>query len=249
MSTSQEPTLNIYFAGDLFTHKDLIGNAMLAEAISDISDQRYCSVLPQNFPARDKSARRIRDEKLLNLLQCDLALFNFDGGVIEAGAVVEFMTAKFADIPTVILRTDSRGLDETPEDIHPWTLMAHFFPRTEVESLNAAAIYQNIFEEFPMTDAADVLIEERSSEVSRTMVRVIAQAVVDAFDRVREQPSRMHEMEPKIVYNWLSRFFGAEVSAEECLYTLERALERKRSRGLLPKEPTPKTARHQEQVS
>ncbi len=208
---------------------------MLAEAISELSDQRYCSVLPQNFPARCKSLRQVRDQKLLNLLECDLALFNFDGAEIEAGAVVEFMTAKFADIPTVILRTDSRGLNDAPEDIHPWTLMAHFFPRTEVEELNAASIYQNVFEEFPMTDASDVLIEERSSEVSRTMVRVIAQAVVDAFDRVCEQPTRMHEMEPEIVYNWLSRFFGAEISASECQQTLQRALARKRERGLLPK--------------
>ncbi len=236
--------MNIYFAGDQFTHKDLIGNAMLAEAISELSDQRYCCVLPQNFPARSKSAHVVRDEKLLHLIECDLALFNFDGAEIEAGGVVEFMTAKFADIPTVILRTDCRGMDRSPNDIHPWSVMAHFFPRTEVEELNAADIYQNIFEEFPMTDASDVLIEERSSEVSRTMVRVIAQAVVDAFDRVCDQPTRMHEMEPDMVYGWLARFFGAEVSSKECHQSIQRALARKRSRGLLPKQSSAKQANY-----
>ncbi|GHC12276.1 hypothetical protein GCM10007047_32040 [Cerasicoccus arenae] len=209
-----------------------MGNALLAEAISDISDHRFCSVLPQNFPEGKKSLHRVRDDKLLTLLECDLALFNFDGAEIEAGAVVEFMTAKFADIPTVILRTDSRGQDEGEQ--HPWSLMMHFFPRTEVEVLNASAIYQNVFEEFPMSAAEDVLIEERSSEVAHTMVRVIAQAVIDAFDRVLETPSRIEPQEAPHVYSWLARFFGAEISSEECNRILQRAMARKQNRGLIP---------------
>lgn len=226
---SAEPTLNIYFGGDHYTHKDLMGNALMAEAIADLSDHRYCSVLPQNYPEGDKTFQHVRDEQLMTLLQCDLALFNFDGSEIDAGAVVEFMTAKFADMPCVILRTDSRGDDDA--DLHPWARMAQFFPRTEVEVLNSVAIYQNLFSEFPMTDAEDVMIEERSSEVARTMVRVTAQAVVDAFDRALEEPSQLGADAP-VVYRWLARFFGPEIDAAVCDRALQAALQRKQQRGL-----------------
>lgn len=226
-----EAPLNIYFAGDLFTHKDLIGNAMLAEAIADISDHRYCSVLPQNFPAADKSARQLRDEQLRTLIECDLALFNFDGSELEAGAVVAFMTAKFADIPVVILRTDHRGHEA--EHAHPWSPMAQFFPRCAVEVVDANSIYENVFQEFPITAVRDILIEQRSSEVACTMVRVIAQAVIDAFDHVLEEPPALRPEEAPAVYSWLARFYGSELPSSDVERLLSHALARKCQRGLL----------------
>jgi len=230
----QDSTLNIYFAGDLFTHKDLIGNAMLAEAISDLSDHRFCSVLPQNFPERGKSLKCIRDDKLLTLLECDLALFNFDGTDFEAGAVVEFMTAKFADIPAVILRTDYRGCDARQNRLPNWAIMTNCFPRTEVEVVEASQIYEAVFSEFPMTQVRDVLIEERSSEVARTMVRVVAQAVIDAFDRALEKPSIMKSEDAPVIYEWVAQFFDPGGDRTQAQRIVRRALDRKRTRGLFP---------------
>lgn len=226
-------TYSIYFAGELFTHKDLAGNALLAEAIAELSDNRYCSVLPQNFLQDGSPARRIRDQDLLNLLQSDLALFGFDGTDIDSGTLVEFMTAKFGDIPAVILRTDYRSKSGGDHEEFPWNLMANFYPRTEIEVVDARGIYQNIFREFPITDAAaELMIEKRSSDVSRTMVRVIAQAVVDAFDRVRLEPPRLPAEHAETVYSWLAQFAGFE-RPEAAEQMLKQALERKRQRRLL----------------
>lgn len=233
MSKPLAKTLNIYFAGALFTHKDLAGNAMLAEAIADLSEQRYCSVLPQNFEQRACSPHAIRDQDLLNLLESDLALFCFDGTELDAGTVVEFMTAKFADIPSVVLRTDYRSKGVSDQQDFPWNLMASFYPRSEVEVIDAMGIYQGIFKEFPLIDATDVLIEKRSSDVAHTMVRVIAQAIVDAFDRVLEERPILPAQSAEVIYDWLSRFAGFERGSEIVRSQLQRALQRKRDRGLL----------------
>ena len=95
----QKDFFSVYFAGELFTHKDLAGNAMLAEAIYARSGGGFRCALPQNFEQRKSRPKGIRDEDILNLLECDLALFNYDGQELDSGTVVEFMFAKFADIP------------------------------------------------------------------------------------------------------------------------------------------------------
>lgn len=229
---SDEYPLNIYFAGDLFTHKDLAGNALLAEAISELSDQRFCSVLPQNLAHPERSPRQLRDQNLMNLLESDLALFGFDGSELDAGTVVEYMFAKFADIPSVIVRSDFRtGVGDAKE--FPWNLMACFYPRTEVEVIDAMSIYQNIFTEFPITQASDMLIEKRSSDVAKTMVRVIAQAVVDAFDRVLSEPSRMTSEQADVVYAWLASMPAFQMDDARATSILAQALQRKRDKGLL----------------
>ena len=43
----EKEALKIYFAGDLFDAKDLIGNILLAEAIERQSGGRYKVMLPQ----------------------------------------------------------------------------------------------------------------------------------------------------------------------------------------------------------
>lgn len=225
--------LNIYFAGELFTHKDLAGNALLAEAVAELSDHRYCCVLPQNFEQRESDARTIRDQDLLNLLESDLALFCFDGTDLDSGTVVEFMAAKFADIPSVILRTDYRSKGVSDQEDFPWNLMASFYPRCEVEIIDAMGIYQNIFKEFPMIDAGDVMIEKRSSDVAHTMVSVTAQAIVDAYDRVLDEPPLLPEKSAEAVYDWLGRFAGFSAGDDATAARLKQALERKRSLRLL----------------
>ena len=99
----------VYFAGALFNHKDLLGNAALAESIYRVSNGRFRCALPQNFENRKFSPKMIRDEDITNLIQCDLAVFHSDGSELDSGTGVEFMFAKFADIPSLILRTDFRG--------------------------------------------------------------------------------------------------------------------------------------------
>ena len=67
-------------------------------------------------------------EELLDIVGCDLALFNYDGPDLDSGTVVEFMFAKFADIPSVLLRTDLRNNGDFADE--PWNLMTSYFPRT-----------------------------------------------------------------------------------------------------------------------
>ena len=89
----------IYFAGPLFDHKILQGNALLASHIENVSQGRYRCVLPQNLEQRGVSSLEIRDQNLRALMQCDLALFNFDGSDLDSGTVAEYMYAKTLDIP------------------------------------------------------------------------------------------------------------------------------------------------------
>ena len=107
MSTNQ--TYTFYFGGELFSGKHLLGNALLAEAIFARSQGKYRAVLPQNLEQRDTTPHAIRDQDIRALLACDLGLFHYDGPELDSGTVVEFMFAKFADIPAVLVRTDFRN--------------------------------------------------------------------------------------------------------------------------------------------
>ena len=55
----------MYFAGALFTHKDLLGNALLASAIEAYAASRYVCVLPQHFDQTTVEAVDIRNQDLL----------------------------------------------------------------------------------------------------------------------------------------------------------------------------------------
>jgi hypothetical protein len=43
------------------------------------------------------------------LIECDLGTFNFDGAELDSGTIVEFMVAKFADIPAGVRSGDECG--------------------------------------------------------------------------------------------------------------------------------------------
>ena len=86
------------------------------------------------------TAQDIRDIDIVTLIGCDLALFNFDGPELDSGTVTEFMFAKFADIPSLLLRTDFRRGGDQGED--PWNLMMSFYPRTRTLCLNSMEIYK-----------------------------------------------------------------------------------------------------------
>jgi nucleoside 2-deoxyribosyltransferase len=100
----------IYFAGDLFDHKHLTGNVVLARAIEQFSQNRYCCMLPQDWEGEAAlAAVDIRNRDIKAVVEADLVLFNFDGPDLDSGTVVEFILAKMLDIPTVLLRTDCRN--------------------------------------------------------------------------------------------------------------------------------------------
>ena len=75
----------IYFAGHLFDHKDLAGNALLGAQINQVSGGRYRCILPQDLEQRDIEPMGIRDQDLKAVMECDLALFNFDGSELDSG--------------------------------------------------------------------------------------------------------------------------------------------------------------------
>ena len=140
--------IDVYFAGALFSSKDLIGNCMLAESIEEISG-KYRIVLPQDIEVSRLSPKEIRDGDIRALLNCDMAIFNFDGTDLDSGTVAEFMIAKFAAKPALLLRTDFRSSgDQNVESsgFEPWNLMLSFYPQTQSLLLNAADIYRQSFE-------------------------------------------------------------------------------------------------------
>ena len=133
-------SMSVYFAGELFNAKHLSGNAELAAAIQRESGGEIKCVLPQTLESREEGAHFIRDEDLEHLMSSDIALFNFDGSEIDSGTVVEFMVAKFSDIPALLLRTDFRRGGDQGQD--PWNLMLSFYPRTETCCLDSMALYK-----------------------------------------------------------------------------------------------------------
>src|SRR3954471_3430567 len=128
MKEKSKRSYTVYFAGELFSLKHLIGNAWLAEAIYEKSHGKYRCLLPQDLIPPGRTGRSIRDQDLRALIACDLALFNYDGPDLDSGTVVEFMYAKFADIPSVLLRSDIRNAGDFRNE--PWNLMSSYYPRT-----------------------------------------------------------------------------------------------------------------------
>ena len=164
----------IYFAGQLFDHKHLAGNALLASYIDSDSQGRYRCILPQNLEQRGIGPMGIRDQDLRTVIECDLALFNFDGSELPPGAVVEYMYAKMLDIPAVILRTDFRGGGDQDAEGDPWNLMASFYPRTRILHLDGMQWYQDA-----LAQGGD------AKQVFARFQQRIAKEVIKLLDEVR----------------------------------------------------------------
>ena len=212
----------IYFAGDLFDHKHLIGNAVLADFIERLSDGRYACRVPQDFEVVKFRAVDVRNTDLMEVMACDLGLFNFDGPDVDSGTIVEFMFAKMLDIPSVILRTDFRvGGDGDREG---WNLMATNYPRTVNVKTHSLAWYREAHEQTDsLTDLTDQLYNR------------IAIAVIEALDEVRQQPPlpKPSPITPEVVYQWALQF-PASGFAERCgVDFVENVLARKKEKGLI----------------
>lgn len=164
----------IYFAGDLFDHKHLIGNRLLADNIRLLSSSKFDPVLPQDHEQASFRATDIRDSDYELLVQSDVAFFNFDGTDLDSGTVAEFMVAKALDIPSVIIRTDFRRAGDL-KDGPDWNLMLSSYPRSEIVTFNAMEVYQGA------KDEGQRLLSVIYSKYSL--------AIINAFEKVlKEEP-------------------------------------------------------------
>jgi hypothetical protein len=203
-----------FHAGALFNLKELAGNALMARAILQESRGRYRAVLPQDLDVDPTKTTAIRDADLLALLGADVALFHFDGAELDSGTVVEFMVAKFADVPAVLLRTDFRRAGDSHSDA--WNLMLSGYPRTRQVIVHAMELYHGQrHPERALEDAAELATHE-------TARRVIA-----AFDEVRAMPPVLPDDLRGHVARWLALFPGFELPAGEVEERLRAAFARR----------------------
>jgi nucleoside 2-deoxyribosyltransferase len=224
----------VYLGGELFSLKHLIGNAWLAEAIYEKSQGRFRCLLPQDFAElRGRSGRAVRDTSFRALVACDLALLSFDGSDIDSGTVVEFMYAKFADVPTVLLRTDIRnGRDHREE---PWNLMASYFPRTASVIVPSLGNYRGALlrRQRRRLDPVLHLAGQQSSAAAQLVWEQVATQCVRAFDRVLAMPPVMPKHLREEAYQWLALAPALRGKERELRREFERHLERKVERDLL----------------
>jgi nucleoside 2-deoxyribosyltransferase len=224
-------SFTVYFASELYGLKHIIGNAYLAEAIYERSHGSYLCELPQDFEPRGTRPRAIRDRDIRKLIGCDLALFNFDGADIESGTAIEFMLAKFADIPSVVLRSDLRAGGDSSD---PWTLMASFYPRTANIIVDSLQSYKTIMKRrHRRLDEILRLAGQHSSADAQRACDEVAAACVRAFDRVRAVEPVMPKHLREEAYNWLALMSGLRGKERELRREFEGYLERKVERGLL----------------
>ena len=221
----------VYFGGELFSAKHLIGNAYLAEAVYERSHGRYECALPQDFDVRRRSLRGIRDQDIQALLAADAALFNYDGTELDSGTVVEFMFAKFADIPAVLLRTDIRhGGDQLHE---PWNLMTSYFPRTVTVLADSLSPYRAAALRHRPLAPSSRLAGQHATAAAQIVCDRIAAQVVRALDRVLKTEPRMPKHLREEVYHWLALMPAMHGRPKALRRELERVLARKVDRDLL----------------
>ncbi len=212
----------VYFGGDLFDHKHLIGNALLASYIELESSNAYSCLLPQDQEHTSNRRVSIRNQDLKAIIESDFGLFNFDGADLDSGTVVEFMVAKQLDIPVVILRTDIRNAGDQDSGGDNWNLMCSSYPRTEIVSVNGMELYQQ---------ASGNDIHQKITSIYKSL----SLSVIQALDKVRDTPPLCDSAElTGNLYKWCAQYCGGGM--EELLEDtswFEAVLARKRSRGLI----------------
>lgn len=210
-----------YHAGPLFTLADLHTNTLLASRIRTLSANRFTPILPQDLEQRDTSPHSIRDHDIKALLSCDLALFTYDGAELDSGTVVEYMIAKFADIPCVILRTDFRNAGDQQAGqgkggADAWNLMSSFWPRTVRVVVNSMVGYkggladglgrgevsrEQQVENIVNLDVGGGAVAVRAGE---QLLEDVARRVVEAMEEVVKVPGTMPTELREGVYEWLA---------------------------------------------
>jgi nucleoside 2-deoxyribosyltransferase len=212
---------SIYFAGDLFNHKDLIGNLLLSEAIEKNSAGRFECVVPQHLEQSTNRSIDIRNNDLSEIVKADLILLNFDGTELDSGTVIEFLFAKALDIPAVILRSDFRSAGDQ-ERGDPWNLMCSGYPRTRTIKLNSMTWYQEAWGKGGGTSA---ILERFYDKLSKL--------INSEFDLVLKEASVVDNKQTlQNVYHWALRFPGngfSDLFSEDELNTLPEAIQQKGS--------------------
>ena len=211
----------IYFAGELFSLKHLLGNAVLSEQIHLESNNRYECVMPQDLEQRDTTALYIRDQDLRQVISCDVGLFHFDGSDLDSGTVVEYIISKMLDIPTVIIRTDFRLGGDSRLD--PWNLMCSGYPRSKVIIIDAVRSYQDLLRKKGL----------HRTEAASQATRSLAREVVSALDEVRAIKPRLTGDLRNHVFEWMRHLPGESFAKALSPDTLQQILDSKISRGLL----------------
>ncbi len=186
----------LYIAGSLFDLRHLAGNALLANAIQQVSAGRYVCWLPQDEEPRDLSARAIRDDNIRRLVSAEAAVFHFDGSDLDSGTVVEYMIARFLDIPSVVVRSDFRRSGD--QDEFPWNLMAANYPRTACVIRNAMEAYQRHFNQH--LDAI---------RAAQACMMELAQELVAELDTLIKSPPLWTSSESRQhIYSWFGLVCG-----------------------------------------
>jgi len=218
-----EHAYQVYFGGDLFDHKDLMGNALLASYIEKTSKGGYTCFLPQTLDQADATAMDIRNKDLIKIIECDLALFNFDGAEIDAGTVVEYTYAKFLDVPSVILRSDFRSSGEKDVGGDDWNLMCSFYPRTRIVQFSAIAYHQEA-----------VKTSSSLSEAMDLLYTRIASQLIENFDAVRKEAPVFKGDKSQLegIYRWALTFPAGGLE-KLCSQPLDQIIASKRERGLI----------------
>ena len=220
-------TYTVYLAGELFDHKHLAGNALLADAIRRCSDGRYECLVPQDLEQPVGRGVAIRNNDLRAVMECDLGLFHFDGGDIDSGTAVEFLYAKSLDIPAVVFRSDLRVKGDQ-EGRDPWNLMCSFYPRTEVVQLNGMTVYKEA--------AAAVAAPGDPVASIRAYYTRLGTILVEALDAARALPAVFagSPEELSALYRWALTYPGGGLERHAAADGyVEALLERKASKGLL----------------
>lgn len=240
-----------YHAGPLFTLADLHTNSLLAGRIRSFSNNKFIPVVPQDLEQRDTSPHSIRDQDIRGLLACDLALFTYDGAELDSGTVVEYMIAKFADIPTVILRTDFRKAGDQGEAVYgqgggdPWNLMSSFWPRTKRVVVDAMMGYKTgLAKALEQKNVSSEDVENVTSfdagggsaalQAGEMLLEETAKQVVTAMEEVIVTPSIMPKEARQHVYGWiglLPNFKSGQPEAE--VRTMLELLKSKEQKGLM----------------
>lgn len=225
MNAEVNTEYTIYFAGALFDHKELIGNAILASYINKLSKEKYRCILPQDLEQSTNRAVDIRNQDLNCVLACDLAIFNFDGTELDSGTVVEFLYAKTLDIPALIIRSDFRGSGDQNREGDQWNLMASFYPRTRKLEFNAMEWYQKEIkassEDHNIFDTADRLYKK------------IANSVITELDIVIKDPPLLSTDQEQAfnLYRWASVFPGNGLP--EIVPNIDDIIISKKNKGLI----------------
>lgn len=235
-SASSPQKLTYYHAGPLFTIADLHTNVLLSREISKISDGKFCPLLPQDLEQRGNvTPQNIRDKDIRALLSCDLALFTYDGAELDSGTVVEFMIAKFADIPSVILRSDFRGGgDQASKDSpgQPWNLMSSFWPRTTSVVVDAMMGYKQALAE---AASSGLTTADPSQDAGDALIQATARQCVKAMDEALQTPSKMPKELREHVYRWIALMPGyAEGEDVKDVSFMMDLLAKKEANGVLP---------------